>query len=107
MSCADAEPGRREAELRRARLRHFGLAQDAIRPGIAQQPERAVEVALDVVADGDHANRVPLPEGRCLHPHAGDLPAPPVVGVEVEVILERVGPDDVVLAVVEPEHDPA
>src|SRR6267143_843523 len=71
------------------------------------EPERAVEVALDVVADGDHANRVPLPEGRRLHPHAGDLQAPPVVGVEAEVVLERVGPDDVVLAVVEPEHDPA
>src|SRR5229473_3892328 len=71
------------------------------------EPERTVEVALDVVADGDHANRVPLPEGRRLHPHAGDLPAPPIVGVEVEVVLERVGPDDVVLAVVEPEHDPA
>src|SRR5437667_203914 len=43
----DAEPGRREAELRRARLRHFGLAQDAVRPGIAQEPERAVEARLE------------------------------------------------------------
>src|SRR5437879_11135529 len=52
------------------------------------EPERAVEVALDVVADGDHANRVPLPERRRRHPHAGALPAAPILAVEVEVILE-------------------
>src|SRR6266849_6833594 len=63
--------------------------------------ELAVEPCLHVIAQRDDPDGVPLPERRCLDPRRGDLTATTVVVVEREVVLERVGADDVVLVVVE------
>src|SRR5215510_12208964 len=67
----------------------------------------AVEPGLDVVADRNHAKHVPLAERWCLHARARQLTAPAVVVVEPEIVLESVGANDVVLAVVEAEDDAA
>src|SRR2546421_9263390 len=71
------------------------------------QMQRAVEPRLDVVAHGDEAHGVPLPDGRRLHARGGELPAAAIVRVEAKVVLEGVGPDDVVFSVVEAKHDAA
>jgi len=69
--------------------------------------ELAVEPRLHMIADRHEPHRVPLPECRGLDPRGGELAASAVVVVEAEVVLEGVGADDVVLAVVEPEDDAA
>src|SRR5439155_20862617 len=69
--------------------------------------ELAVEPALEVVAEGDDAHRVPLTERRSLDAGARQLIAPAVVVVQAEVVLERVRADDVVRAVCEAEDDAA
>ena len=71
------------------------------------QIESAVEPGLQVVADGREPYGMPLAQRRGLHPGGRQLPAPTVVGVEAEVILERVGPHDVVPAVIEAHDDAA
>src|SRR6266511_2252466 len=63
--------------------------------------ELAVEPRLHMIADGHEAQRMPLAECRSLDARGGDLAAPAIVGVEAEVVLERVRPDDIVLPVVE------
>ena len=50
---------------------------------------------------------MPLPERRGLHAGGRELTAAPVVVVEPEIVLERVRPHDVVLAVGEAQHDTA
>src|SRR5207244_13548866 len=69
--------------------------------------ELAVEPALDVVAEGDDAHRVPLTERRRLDAGARQLTPPAVVVVQPEVVLERVRANDVVLPVPEAEDDAA
>src|SRR5882724_9169204 len=60
-----------------------------------------------MVADGHHPDHVPLTERRRLDAGARQFTAAAVVVVQPEVALERIGSDDVVLAVVEPKHDAA
>src|SRR2546428_4307636 len=69
--------------------------------------ELAVEPALEVVAEGDDAHRVPLIERGRLDAGARQLIAPAVVVVQAEVVLERVRANDVVLPVCEAEDDTA
>ncbi len=69
------------------------------------QVQLAVEPRLHVVSYGHEANAVPLAERRSFHGGRRELPPASVVGVEPEVVLERIRADDVVLAVGEPEHD--
>jgi hypothetical protein len=59
---------------------------------------RAVEPRLDAVAHGHDAHGVPAPERGRLDRRGGELAPPSVEVVEGEVVLERVGTDDVVLA---------
>src|SRR5438132_13557935 len=67
----------------------------------------AVEPGLDVIANGDHPHQMPLAKRGCLHARARQLTAPAVVVVKPEIVLESVGANDVVLAVVEAEDDAA
>src|SRR5262245_22605249 len=67
----------------------------------------AVEPGLDVIAHGHHAHQVPLAKRGRLHARARQLPPPAVVVVKPEIVLESVGANDVVLPVVEAEHDTA
>src|SRR5256712_1214383 len=69
--------------------------------------ELAVEPRLDVIPQRHHPDRVPLPGCRRLDARGRQLTPASVVVVEAEVVLECIGTDHVVLAVVEPEHDPA
>src|SRR5437867_12286602 len=69
--------------------------------------ERAVEPRLDVIANRHDPDHVPLTECRGLHAGRRELTAAPVVVVQPEIVLERVGPHDVVLAIGEAEHDAA
>src|SRR5262249_44216173 len=69
--------------------------------------QSAVEPGLDVVADRHDAHQVPLAERGGLHARARQLTAPAVVVVKPEIVLESVGANDVVLAVVEAEDDAA
>src|SRR5256886_8573308 len=71
------------------------------------EEERAVQMALDPVADGDHTDRMPLAEGRRLDRRARQLMPPTVVVVQSEVVLEGVGSNDVVPPIREAEHDAA
>src|SRR5438445_13821318 len=50
--------------------------------------ELAVEPRLDVIPHRHHPDRVPLPEGRCLHPRARQLPASAVLAVPAEIAFE-------------------
>src|SRR5262245_6385462 len=50
---------------------------------------------------------MPLAELGCPHACRRDLAAPAIVVVEPEIVFERVGSHDVVLAVVESKHDAA
>src|SRR3989454_2049158 len=65
--------------------------------------QRAVEPRLDMVAQGDETHGVPAAEGGCFHARGRELSAPALVVVEAEVVVERIGPDDVVLPLVEAE----
>src|SRR5262249_37718997 len=71
------------------------------------EEQRAVEPGLHPVADGHDPQEVPLRERRLLHGGRGDLSPAAIVGVQPEVVLQRVRPDDVVLAAVEAEDDPS
>src|SRR4026209_318001 len=66
-----------------------------------------VEPGLHAVAPRHQAEGVPPAERRRLHFRRGDLPAPAVVVVEPEVVLESIGAHHVIPALVEPEHDAA
>src|SRR5215831_5037564 len=67
----------------------------------------AIEPSLDVIADGHDANRMPLTKRWRLDARRRQLTPPTVVVVEPEVVLQRIGPDNVVLAVVETKDDTA
>src|SRR2546428_2465564 len=69
--------------------------------------QRAVEQRLYVIVNSQDPDHVPLTERRGLHARGRELTAAPVVVVEPEIVLERVGPHDVVLAVGEAQHDAA
>src|SRR5262245_44326674 len=66
---------------------------------------RPIEPGLGMVADRKDSHRVPLTERGRLHAGARELTPAPVVVIEPEVVLERIGADDVVLAVAESKHD--
>src|SRR5215475_8922385 len=68
---------------------------------VVVQVELAVEPGLNVIADNHDANRMPLTKRWRLDARRRQLMPPTVVVVEPEVVLQRIGPDDVVLAVVE------
>src|SRR2546427_9387457 len=106
---APGHPANREVIERRDRV---GLRPQSHPTGLeARVPmieiELAVEPCLHVIAEGDEAHRMPLAERRWLDARGGDLPASAIVVVQPEVVLERVGADDIVLAVVEAEDDAA
>src|SRR5216117_149625 len=69
--------------------------------------QRAVEPRLDMIANSHDSDHVPLTERRGLHAGSRELTTAPIVVVEPEIVLERVGPHDVVLAVGEAQHDAA
>src|SRR5262249_42070413 len=71
------------------------------------EEQRTIQPTLDVVADCDHSEQLPLTEGGRLDAGARELTAPAVVGLEPEVALQRVGSHYVVCVVTEPEHDAA
>lgn len=68
---------------------------------------RAVEPGLDAVANREDAHRVPLTERGRLDADARELTPALVVVVETKVVLERIGADNILLAVVEAKHDAA
>src|SRR5919106_3797348 len=67
----------------------------------------AVEIGLDVIANRDNAQCVPLTKRRRLDSRRGKLAPTVVVVIEPEVILKCVGPYDVVFPFRKPEHDSA
>src|SRR5262245_38453211 len=69
--------------------------------------EGAIEPALDVIADRDDANSMPLSERRRLDPSARELAAPLVVVVQPEVVFQGIRADDVVLPGAEAKDDAA
>src|SRR5215831_16869974 len=69
--------------------------------------ELPVEPRLQVIAECDEAHRVPLPKRRGLHARTRELSTATIVVIQAEVALEGVGADDVILAIVEAEDDPA
>src|SRR5215813_8190775 len=71
------------------------------------EKQRTIEPTLDMVTDRDHPEQMPLTEGGRLDAGASELIAPAVVGVEPEVVLERVGSHHIVSMVAEAEHDAA
>src|SRR3989442_13216199 len=90
----------------------IGLRPESHTPGCEAcvpvvEAELAVEPRLHVVTERDDALGVPLTERRGLHARGRELTASPVVVVQPEIVLERIGPHDVVLAVAEAEHDAA
>src|SRR5436190_6222433 len=98
----------REVIKRRDRI---SLRPQAHTPGsvatvVVIEIELAVEPRLDVIPQRHHPDRVPLPGCRRLDARGRQLTPASVVVVEAEVVLECVGADHVILAVVEPEHDP-
>src|SRR5882724_2326021 len=79
-----------------------------LEPRIAMvQVQLAVEPPLHVVAHGHEAHSVPLAERGSFHGRRRELPSASIVGIEAEVVLERVRAHDVVLPIGEPEHDAA
>src|SRR5437867_3806151 len=79
-----------------------------LEPGVTVvEVQRAVEPRLYVIANRHDPDRMPLPERRGLHAGGRELTAAPVVVVEPEIVLERVRPHEVVLAVGEAQHDTA
>ena len=77
-------------------------------PRVAVVKEQlTVAPALEVVAEGDDAHRMPLTERRRLDAGARQLTSSAVVVVQAEVVLERVRADDIVLPVREAEDDAA
>src|SRR5262249_6700335 len=81
-----------------------GLACPGARVVMVQE-QSAVEPALQMITDGEDAERVPLAERRGLHVGRGELTTSAVVVIEAEVVLEGVGADDVIPAAVEADHD--
>ena len=71
------------------------------------EEQLTIEPALDAVAHGDHAQRVPAAEGRRRHAGARELVPCAIVEVEPEVVLERIRARDVVSSRRVAEHDPA
>ena len=67
--------------------------------------ERAVEPGLQAIAHGDETYGMPLAERRRFDARRGDLPAAAIVVVQAEVVFKRIGPDNIVLAVSEVDHD--
>src|SRR5262249_12293018 len=64
-----------------------------------------VQPALDVITLCRDAQFMPLAERRSLDTHTGDLMAAAVVIVQIEVVLQSIGPDDVITAFGEAEDD--
>src|SRR5438046_1138816 len=69
--------------------------------------ELAMEPCPHAIAHGHGADAVPLPQRRCLDARARPLSTSSVVVVLPDIVLERVGADDVVLPVIETENDAA
>src|SRR5215831_20655533 len=75
-----------------------------------------IEPALDVVTFSGDADFMPLPERRSLCADSGDQVTTAddrgnerirLVIIEVEIVLQRVGPDNVIVAFGKAKHDPA
>ena len=71
------------------------------------QKERAIQIGLDVITDCDDPPRMPLAERGRLHARCRQLVAPTVVVIQTKVVLQGVGPHDIVVPLSEAKHNAA
>src|SRR5215831_11342108 len=71
------------------------------------QEKRPVEIRLDVITHRYHSYRMPLAQSRRLHARCGQLVSPAVVVIQPKVVLQSVGPHDIVVPLGEAKDDTA
>src|SRR5713226_7248923 len=69
------------------------------------QEQHAIQIRLDVLADGDDPNRMPLPECGWLYTRARQLVSSTVIVIEPKVVLQGVGPHDIIMPLGEAKDD--
>src|SRR5436309_10680647 len=71
------------------------------------QEEPAIQIGLDVITHRHHPNRMPLPEGGRLRARRSKLVTPAVVVIQPKVILQGVGPYDIIVPLSDAKYDAA
>src|SRR5262245_11119846 len=71
------------------------------------QEECAIEIRLDVLTHGYYPDRMPLPKCRWLYASRRQLVSPAVVVIQPKIVLQGIGPHDIVMPLCEAKDDAA